>query len=120
MHTEMRELDKADMGKRIRAVREDKKMTREALAEKVDVSVNFIADIEFGKKCPSIKKFHLICQVLDVTADYLLSGKVYALDFDQEAVETYGKIMELLGSLNQNQLKSIRDISMIYADSLKK
>ena len=120
MHMEIRELDTVAMGKRIRAIRDARKMTREVLAEKVDVSVNFISDIEYGKKCPSIRNFYLICQALDITADYILSGNFYANDFDEDAIKTCEEIMELITGFSKKQLKSIRDISMIYVDNLKK
>ena len=42
MHKELKQLETKDMGMRLRKVREERKMTRETLAEKVDLSVNFI------------------------------------------------------------------------------
>ena len=44
--TELRSLDFQEMGRRIRAKREFLNMTREDLAEQIDVSSQFISDIE--------------------------------------------------------------------------
>lgn len=120
MYKEMKELDKAAMGIRVRKIREAKKMTRENLAEKIDVSTNFIADIEYGKKCPSVKKFYLLCQALGTTVDYLLGGNVYAADLDDEAAETCKEILNILRECDAKYLESIRDISAIYVDVMKK
>ena len=94
-------------------------MTREALAEKVDVSVNFISDIEYGNKSPSAKTLFLLVQALDVTADYVLSGNTYDIDTDEHAGEICSEIMGILTGCDSEQLKSFRDISIIYVDALK-
>ena len=47
METHM--LDKKNMGLRIRRAREQKHWTREQLAEKLELSVNAVADLERGK-----------------------------------------------------------------------
>ena len=70
-------LDRAAIGKRITEGRKHIKMRRETLAEKLDVSVQFIADVEYGKKGMSMKTFYSICQALDITPNYLLAGFLY-------------------------------------------
>ncbi|MEE0516961.1 MAG: helix-turn-helix transcriptional regulator, partial [Anaerovoracaceae bacterium] len=70
-HTDLRTLDQREMGRRVRSRREAKNLSREQLAEKLGVSPQFVADIEYGNKGVSIKRLYLLCQVLDVTADYI-------------------------------------------------
>ena len=120
MQQELKQLDVKSMGRRIRLVREDRKMTRETLAEKVDLSVNFIADVEYGNKSPSIRKFYSLIQALDTNADYILGGNMREIDIDEEAAEAYKEIMNILNQCNGKQLASLKSISMIYADMLKK
>lgn len=67
-------LDLIQMGERIRRQRELTGMTREQLAERLDVSVKFLADLERGSKGTSLQNFYLLVQILDISADYLLSG----------------------------------------------
>ena len=62
MQQELKQLDVKSMGRRIRLVREDRKMTREMLAEKVDRSVTFITDIEYGNKSPSVRSLYSLCK----------------------------------------------------------
>lgn len=120
MHKELKQLETKDMGMRLRKVREERKMTRETLAEKVDLSVNFIADVEYGNKSPSIRKFYSLIQALDTNADYILGGNMREIDIDEEAAEAYKAIMNILNQCNGKQLASLKSISMIYADMLKK
>ena len=120
MHKELKQLETKDMGMRLRKVREERKMTRETLAEKVDLSVNFIADVEYGNKSPSIRKFYSLIQTLDTNADYILGGNMREIDIDEEAAEAYKEIMNILNQCNGKQLASLKSISMIYADMLKK
>lgn len=120
MYKELKTLNSAVMGNRIRKIREARKMTREILAEKIDVSVNFISDIEYGKKCPSIRTFYFLCQALGITADYLLTGNAHASEFNEEASEIREEILSILTKCDKRQLKSLRDISVIYVDIVKK
>ena len=39
-----------EIGQRLRALREEKSLSREKLAEAADISVQFLADIETGRK----------------------------------------------------------------------
>ena len=73
---QLRTLDQKEMGRRVRNRREAMNMSREDLAEKLGVSTQFVADIEYGNKGVSIRKLYLLCQILDVTADYVLAGNV--------------------------------------------
>ena len=80
MFENFKELNRTAMGRRIRVIREDKGITREMLAEMIDVSAQFIADVEYGNKGVSIRKLFLLAQALEVTSDYILAGKLYAVD----------------------------------------
>lgn len=116
---EFRTLDQKEMGKRVRSRRESLGLSREKLSEYLDVSPQFIADIEYGNKGISIKRFYLLCQVLDVTADYLLAGNVYSNETDRESMLVCEEIMTLLQRCDTKQLKGIREIAEIYADGVR-
>ena len=116
---EFRALDQKEMGKRVRSRRESLGLSREKLSEYLDVSPQFIADIEYGNKGISIKRFYVLCQVLDVTADYLLAGNVYSNETDRESMLVCEEIMTLLQRCDTKQLKGIREIAEIYADGVR-
>lgn len=48
--------------------------TREQFAEKLDVSVSYLAEVERGRTGISVKMLMRICDVLDLSADYVLFG----------------------------------------------
>lgn len=87
------------LGNRIRAARQRKGYTQEQLAEKIDVSLNFISLIENGRNM-SVQVFSKIVDVLDVSADYLLGND------SQETID--------ISSLTPKQKEIILDIVNEY------
>ena len=63
-----------DMGNRISARRKELKLTQEQLAEKMNLSLQSISCIELGKKAIRPENLVKLCEVLDATADYILTG----------------------------------------------
>lgn len=61
------------IGKNIRKFREIKKLRQEDLAEKTDLTTNYIGMIERGEKIPSLETFINILNSLGVSADMALS-----------------------------------------------
>lgn len=117
--TNLRTLDQKEMGRRVRNRREAKNLSREELAEQLGVSPQFVADIEYGNKGVSIKRLYMLCQILDVTADYILAGNVYSKDEDERAIKVCEEIMGLLQRCDARQLQGIREIAEIYADGVR-
>lgn len=66
------------IGKNIRKYRTAKKMTQEKLAEMVDVSLNYMGQIERSEKTPSFETFIAIANALEVSADMLLCDVIKA------------------------------------------
>ena len=62
------------MYRRIRKAREDLGYTREKFAEKLDVSVSYLAELERGRTGISVKMLVKVCNVLGLSADYVLFG----------------------------------------------
>ena len=62
------------MYRRIRKAREDLGYTREKFAEFLDVSVSYMAEVERGRTGISVKMLMKICNVLGLSADYVLFG----------------------------------------------
>lgn len=61
------------IGKNIRKFREIKKLRQEDLAEKTDLTTNYIGMIERGEKIPSLETFINILNSLGVSADMVHS-----------------------------------------------
>ena len=62
------------LGERIRLAREASGRTQERLAEDIDVSIQFVSDLERGVVGLSIPTLVKLCQILHVSSDYLLFG----------------------------------------------
>lgn len=62
------------MHTRIRKAREEAGYTREKFAELVNVSVSYMAEVERGRTGVSLKTLSAICNLLGLSADYLIFG----------------------------------------------
>lgn len=60
------------LGERVKLVRNANKITREKLAELIDVSPRFLAEVESGKVGVSLQTLKNLCLALPTTSDYLL------------------------------------------------
>ena len=59
---------------RISKAREEQGYTRERFAEKLDVSVSYLAELERGRTGISVKMLIKVCNLLGLSADYVLFG----------------------------------------------
>jgi transcriptional regulator with XRE-family HTH domain len=107
-------MDKAALGKRIREARKQKRLTQQVLAEKADVCVMYIGEIERGIKMPSMNSFINIIEALGVSADYVLRGEVSS---GKEYI--YDEITQKLRSLTPGQRKTAADILDAYIKNLE-
>ncbi len=63
-----------EMGGRIMARRKVLKLTQEELAEKLGVSTQMISNLELGKKAIRPENLAKVCEVLQLSADFVLTG----------------------------------------------
>ena len=71
------------MHTRIRKAREEMGYTRERFAEKLDVSVSYLAEVERGRTGISVKTLVKVCNLLGLSADYVLFGQARAEDAER-------------------------------------
>ena len=64
------------MGDRIKEARKTRGLTQDQLAEILDVSVEFVGQIERSQRLPSMQIFIKLIEVLNVSADYLLRDSI--------------------------------------------
>lgn len=64
------------IGEQVRVAREQAKLTQEILAEKIEVSPQYISDLERGVVGISIPTLKRACVALGVTSDQILFGTV--------------------------------------------
>lgn len=73
-------LNLEDVGNRIMSRRKKLGLTQEALAEKSDVTTQFVSYAESGKRAMRPENLIKISNALDVSVDYLLSGDIIDKD----------------------------------------
>lgn len=86
---------------RIRKAREAMGYTREAFAEKLDVSVSYLAELERGRTGLSVKMLTKICTLLGLSADYVLFGT----DRDEDAIR-----LEQIHRIDESYLPLLDDV----------
>ena len=86
---------------RIRKAREDQGYTREKFAEKLGVSVSYLAELERGRTGLSVKMLIKVCNLLGLSADYVLFGSEREQDERRlDAIHRIdGKYLPLLDSV---------------------
>lgn len=98
-----------DIGIRVREYREKLGYTREQFAEKLDISVTFAADIELGKKGMSLDTLIKICELLSVSADYIIWGR---------GERDGNSIAELTDCLDDNEMKHAEDLMRTFVKAI--
>ena len=63
-----------EMGQRIMVRRKALRMTQEEMADKLGVSAQMISNLELGKKAIRPENLARVCDVLGLSADFVLTG----------------------------------------------
>ena len=70
----MLQIDLTEIGNRISVERRRNNITQEKLAEKMNVSIQMISNLERGNKAIKINNLVNLSQILGVSTDYILTG----------------------------------------------
>lgn len=108
-------VDYKDIGSRIRAVRLEKKMTQEQLAEAVGVGVTHISHIETGNSIPSLQVMIDIINALDCSADELL-----CIEIDKARPFLNSWLSELVSDCSGDEVKLITSMVVSLKDTLRR
>lgn len=91
-----------EIGARIAEIRHTRRMTQEELAEKMDVSVQMISNLEGGKKAIRPENIVKLCSALDVSADYVLRGKMSDYEL--------GELIASFVALSEDKQRLVREL----------
>ena len=91
------------LGERIRLARKANKLTREKLAELIEVSPRFLAEVESGKVGVSLQTLKNISIALSVSSDYLLG-------LDDEKINQLDIIRNQLTKVDEKYYNLISEI----------
>ena len=98
------------IGKRLRRHRENMNLTREEFAEKANISPQFLAEIENGKKGMSVDTLYKICKNLSISADYILFGLLSNNALSDSAKNVIGNLPEPLLSHTEDIIQIVNNI----------
>lgn len=108
------DMDLKAIGKRIRFRREQLHLTREALAEKLEVSAKFCADIEYGMKGMSMTTLHNLSGILNLSTDYILKGNHELGVGDEGNRDMIESVVATLNSCNRIQLGRVEKLLKLF------
>ena len=72
----MRKASTIKIGKKLQAIRKSNGYTQEKLAEKIEVSVRYISDVEQDRAKPSYEVLIRICNIFKISLDQVFSEYV--------------------------------------------
>ena len=100
-----------EVGARITELRKQRGYTREKLSELADVSVQFLADIEKGRKSMTVATLKRVAAALLVPTDYIINGTMGNSDNDG--------IISILNTLSDKNKKQAEKILTVFAEAVK-
>ena len=101
------------IGGRIRKVREHQHYTREQIAEKADISAQFLADIENGYKSMTAATIISLANALHISADYILLGTE-----PNNNTETMDEIQSLLFAIPKDKRTHATELVRVLMKAL--
>lgn len=104
------------MGERIYNRRKALKLTQDELAERVGVSTQMISNLELGKKAIRPENLVKICRILDISADYILTGCTANLSENHVSQKLIDRISEKLVKLSPEELNLIESFINYMTD----
>ncbi|MBQ8612705.1 MAG: helix-turn-helix transcriptional regulator [Ruminiclostridium sp.] len=99
-----------EVGARITELRKQRGYTRERLSELADVSVQFLADIEKGRKSMTVATLKRIAAALLSSTDYIVNGTTENSDNDG--------IISILNTLSDKNRKQAEKILTAFAEAV--
>ena len=96
------------MGQRIRQIRNEMDMTKDALAKAMGVTGQFLGVVEAGRSAISYEKLKKLCELSGYTSDYILFGKdmemlnetkALFLEYNEEQVEDACEILKRMSKI---------------------
>lgn len=94
----MNEIKKREIGKRIKRARESKKLKQKDVAGLLGMDCSNWSRIEKGEVMPTVKTLIKINEILDVSIDFILTGKEF-VNRVEAFVENRKDIQEMLNNM---------------------
>ena len=99
------------IGTQIKLAREQAKLTQEQMAEKIEVSPQYVSDLERGLVGLSVATLKRVCVELCVSSDQILFG--------EPSQELHRVFEEKCGNLSKKQQMLLLDIAQKYIEAIE-
>ncbi len=99
------------IGERIKLAREGAGLTQEQLAERVEVSPQYVSDLERGVVGVSLATLKRICLTLCVSSDALLFGS--------QTQDRSALLAEVTKSLSDSQFRHLTDLTRTFVQAVE-
>jgi len=116
---EVTAFDKTNFGERVRIRRTLLQMTQEELAEKLEVSVETVKNIENAKRGTSIEKLIALAGILQTTPDYLLGFNVSAPSAGPAADKLEG-LLNYLRHCSPAEIEELEPFIVMLVNTMRK
>ena len=101
------------IGLRIKEFRMRKRLSQAELAERIDMSVSYISQIETAKKQASLASLVRIANALEVTVDHMLNGNQTSVPAEYQS-----DLVQLLEGCSSGEKRIIYEIALAVKKSL--
>ena len=98
------------VGKRITELRASRGYTRERLSELADVSVQFLAEIEKGRKNMTVTTLRKVAKALITTTDFIVNGN--------DGVGDTHDVSVMLNTLSEKNKKQAEKMLTIFVETI--
>lgn len=105
--------DAVEFGKRLKMARKKAGMTQEKLAEELILSVDSISRIETGKVMCMPEHLVHICEILNVTSDYLYFGEKKSNCTESKRML---HINQLITNCDEHEMERLENIMALFLD----
>lgn len=99
-----------EIGEQVRIAREQKKLTQEMLAERIEVSPQYISDLERGVVGISLPTLKRLCVSLGISSDQILFAKQPESDaaaLTEKCKHLTAKQLEFLSNIIDNYIAAV-------------
>lgn len=97
-------INKTDIGKIIQKLRKGKGLTQEELAEKIDLSTNYLSKVERGLSVLNVEAFFKMASVLDFTLDD------FGVNTDSRIDETKKELVNRILASSEKEIKAYTEL----------
>lgn len=100
-------IDMKGIGRRIQRLRKEKGLTQEQVAEALDMSVNYLSNIETGRDICSTALLLGIANMLNASIDYILGENLTYNKTNHTMGEQHARLAYEIGTLDEDQCRHL-------------